>query len=394
MKIKLIAVLACSTAALVAAGPANAKSGDIIPNSYICVFNAKAVNRGAVQAEANRAVNAAGGSVSHVYRYSIQGFAANMSAQAVSRMTARNPSIKYCEPDRLVELGPIEPTKGKPGGVGGGGGGSSAETTPWGVTYVKGGSLSVATTGARAWIIDSGIDPTHEDLNVDQSGMAQNFVPRDSSWTDLNGHGTHVSGTIGAIKGNGKGVVGVVPGALVTAVRVLDRRGSGAYSTVIAGIDWVAQPGHGKPGDVANMSLGGPQDDALDEAVLNAAATGVKFAIAAGNSADNANNYSPAHAGSIADARAANVYVVSAFDDQGVFAYFSNYGNPPIDYAEPGVNILSTWKNNGYNTISGTSMATPHLAGLLLAGKLAACGTVTGDTKDSTPDPIGKSSCQ
>lgn len=373
MKIRALAIVSIAIPFAAASAPAMAKSGDVIPNSYICVFN-RAVNQGGVASEAHRMASANGGQVTRIYRYSIRGFAANMSEQAVAQMKARNPSIAYCEPDRVIELGPIR-QEARPGS----GGGSTGQSTPWGITKVGGGNLAVATAGARAWIIDTGIDSTHPDLNVDKSGLAQNFVLRETSWEDLNGHGTHVSGTIGA-KDNTIGVVGVVPGALVTAVRVLDRRGSGAYSTVIQGVDWVAQ--HPHAGDVANMSLGGPVDQALDDAVKAAAATGVKFAIAAGNSAADANNYSPAHV------NAANVYTVSAFDSNGAFAYFSNYGNPPIDYSEPGVGILSTWKDDGYNTISGTSMATPHLAGLLLAGAVRIGGYVTGD-KDGSADPIG-----
>ena len=367
---------ACAALPFVALSvPAMAKSGDIIPNSYICVFN-KAVNRGGVESEARRMAGANGGQVSHVYRYSIRGFAAQMSAQAAAQMQARNPAIKSCEPNRVIELGPIREEKGKPGSGGGSGGGSTAQQTPWGVKRVKGG---IAGTFQRAWIIDTGIDTDHPDLNVDLA-YVNGFVAREEGlYEDQNGHGTHVSGTIAALN-NTIGVIGVAPGAKVVPVRVLNRRGSGDYAGVIAGVDWVAQ--NGTTGDVANMSLGGPPDDMLDAAVVAAAATGVRFTIAAGNSAADANNYSPARV------NAQNVYTVSAFDSSDAFAYFSNYGNPPIDYSEPGVSILSTWKDGGYNTISGTSMAAPHLAGLLLLGGITSGGTVNGD-KDTKPDTIG-----
>ncbi|MBH0112522.1 S8 family serine peptidase [Novosphingobium sp. YJ-S2-02] len=345
------------------ASPAMAQSsGDIIPDSYICVFNAKAVNKGAVVSEAKRAANAAGRQVGHVYTSTIRGFSTHMNAKAVAQMQARNPSIKYCEADRVIALGPVRIAKGKPGG----GSSAPAQTTPWGIDRVNGGA---AGSYATAWVIDSGIDGSHPDLNVDANRSAS-FLPRDSSWDDQNGHGTHVAGTIAALD-NAIGVIGVAPGAPVVAVRVLDRRGSGSYSGVIAGVDYVGA--NGKAGDVANMSLGGPTDTALNEAVIAAASKGVRFTLAAGNESDNAANHSPA------SANGANVYTVSAFAQGDTWASFSNYGNPPIDYAEPGVSITSTYKDEGYATLSGTSMAAPHLAGILLLGSVRSGGTVSGD---------------
>ncbi len=190
------------------------------------------------------------------------------------------------------------------------------------------------------------------------AGRSRSFLGGTTTPQDQNGHGTHVAGTIAAYD-NAFGVIGVAPGARVVAVRVLDRRGSGSNSGVIAGVDYVAA--NGRPGDVANMSLGGGISQALDTAVVNAAAGGVKFAVAAGNDGANANNYSPARANGV------NLFTVSAFSNGDAWASFSNFGNPPVDYAEPGVSIKSTWLSGGYNTISGTSMATPHLAGILLA---------------------------
>ena len=175
-------------------------------------------------------------------------------------------------------------------------------------------------------------------------------------------------------------MIGVAPGAPVVAVRVLDRRGSGSNSGVIAGVDYVAK--NGRAGDVANMSLGGGVSAALDQAVINASAGGVRFALAAGNESSDANTSSPGRA------NGPNVFTVSAFAIGDKWASFSNYGNPPIDYAEPGVAIKSTWLNGGYNTISGTSMATPHLAGLLLTGAVRSGGTVIGDPA-APADTIG-----
>lgn len=357
MRSILMTSAAAMAVVLVATPAAAQQRGEKIANSYICVFKAREVSRGQAQAEANRSAQSVGARVTHVYSVAIRGFAAELPAQAVANMQKNNPNIEYCEQDQIVTSGPVT-AQGQPSV------GIMAEETPWGIARVGGGA---AGTFATAWVIDTGIAP-HADLNFDTS-RSRSFI-RDSSPVDQNGHGTHVAGTIAA-RANGSGVIGVAPGAPVVAVRVLDRRGSGSNSGVIAGVDYVAQ--NGRPGDVANMSLGGGVSQALDNAVVNAAAGGVRFALAAGNESDNANNHSPARA------NGNNVFTVSAFAIGDKWASFSNFGNPPIDYAEPGVSIKSTWLNGGYNTISGTSMATPHLAGLLLTGAVRSGGTVAGD---------------
>ena len=363
---------AVALAPLVAfAAPAQAeRAGDKIDGSYICVFNKNAVSRGNSQAEANRAAQSVGARVNHVYSVAIRGFSANMAPQAVERMKASNPNIAYCEQDQVVTVVPIQ-AKAPPSG---GGSVQPAQETPWGIARVNGGA---AGSFATAWVIDTGLDFTHPDLNTDLA-RSKSFL-RDTSPVDQNGHGTHVAGTIAALD-NTIGVIGVAPGAKVVAVRVLDRRGSGSNSGVIAGVDYVAQ--NGRSGDVANMSLGGGVSTALDQAVVGAASGGVRFALAAGNESENANNHSPGRA------NGQNVYTVSAFAVGDKWASYSNFGNPPIDFAEPGSAIKSTWLNGGYNTISGTSMATPHLAGLLLAGSVRAGGNVAGDP-DGNPDVIG-----
>jgi subtilisin family serine protease len=250
-----------------------------------------------------------------------------------------------------------------------------AQETPWGIARVNGGAAGSFKT---AWVIDTGIS-VHPELNFDTK-RSRSFLARDTSPIDQNGHGTHVAGTIAA-RDNDFGVIGVAPGAPVVAVRVLDRRGSGTTSGVIQGVEYVGQ--FAQAGDVANMSLGGGVSQALDDAVVAASnVRGVKFALAAGNETDNANNHSPARA------NGPNVYTVSAFSVGDKWASFSNFGNPPVDYAEPGVNIKSTWLSGGYNTISGTSMATPHLAGLLLIG-VRSDSVVSGDP-DGKPDSIGE----
>lgn len=374
---RTILLVAASAAALIAS-PSIAQTqpapGSKIPDRYICVFKQGAVARGAEQAAANKAAMAGGGAATHVYTTAIKGFAARIPAHAIERVKAANPNIDYCEQDQIASLVPIRAEAKRPGG-GGGKVTQPPQETPWGIARVNGGG----STGpfATAWVIDTGIDPRHPDLFVD-TARSKSFVGT-TSYADENGHGTHVAGTIAALN-NSIGVIGVAPGAPVVAVRVLDRAGSGTTSGVIAGVDYVARTG--RPGDVANMSLGGGISTALDSAVLNAAATGIRFALAAGNSSTSATTSSPARV------NGANIYTVSSFGAGDFFASFSNYGNPPIDYAEPGVGIKSTWLAGGYNTISGTSMATPHLAGLLLLGPVSNGGTVQGDP-DGMPDVIG-----
>lgn len=366
-----------SPAVAVSARPtAAAVAGSAIPDSWICVFKKGSVAAGAEQAEANKVTGKAGGRIGHVYRHALQGFSINLPAQGAKAVAAHNPNIEYCEADQVATV--IDPINAlaKPGG----GGGSTTESTPAGITRVGGGANYTGT--GRAFVIDSGIFLTHPDLNVD-TALSRNFVSRETSPNDLNGHGTHVAGTIAA-KLNGTGVVGVAAGAKVVAVRVLDRRGSGAYSDVIAGVDYVASVG--SAGDVANMSLGGPVSDALDTAVVNASnSSKVIFALAAGNETDDANNHSPARADG------PYIYTVAAVNSSDTFASFSNYSlvNDPVDFAEPGVSILSTWLNGGYNTISGTSMATPHLAGLVLIGGPRSDGRLSSAAPNGVRFPVG-----
>ena len=285
------------------------------------------------------------------------------------RALAEDGAIAYIEEDYEVT---IVQKGGKPGG----GSNQPAQSTPWGITKVGGVGDG---TGKTAWIIDTGIDLDHPDLRVDAArGISVFTSGRDTTPDDSNGHGTHVAGTVAALN-NGIGVVGVAAGATVVPVKVLSSSGSGSNSGVIAGVDYVAA--NAKSGDVANMSLGGGVSTALDNAVLSAAGKGVKFAIAAGNSSADANTSSPARVNH------ANVFTVSAHNSSDVFASFSNFGNPPIDYCAPGVSIPSTWKDGGYNTISGTSMAAPHVCGILLLGPVRTRGSVTGDP-DGSPDAL------
>ena len=315
----------------------------------------------------------------NVYSRTVNGATLKLSKAQVEQLKGKK-EVKYIEQDRIVVFAPPcgSPNGGPCDGGGGGGGDTGTQETPYGITRVNG--VANYTGTAVAWVVDSGIDLDHPDLNVDASRGFNAFTSgRDGGSTDDgNGHGTHVAGTIAAIN-NTIGVIGVAPGATVIPVKVLDSRGSGSYSGVIAGVDHVGA--NGKSGDVANMSLGGPVSQALDDAVLAASNKGIKFALAAGNESTDANNSSPARV------NGANIVTISAMNSTDTWASFSNYGNPPVDYAAPGVSIKSTWKGGGYNTISGTSMAAPHAAGVLLLGAARTDGTVKNDP-DGNPDPI------
>ncbi|WP_133643459.1 S8 family serine peptidase [Zeaxanthinibacter enoshimensis] len=305
-----------------------------------------------------------------VYAFTVEGFAAVLDKSQLSLLKQDN-RVKSIEQDYLIVLAP--PSGKKPGN---GGGGSAPEEIPYGIERVGGGATY--TGSGVAYILDTGIDLDHEDLNVN-AGLGFNAFTTGKDGRNLddgNGHGTHVAGTVAAID-NEVGVVGVAAGATVVPVKVLNSQGSGSYSGVIAGVDYVGSAG--QTGDVANMSLGGPISEALDAAVVSASSK-VKFALAAGNESDDANNHSPARA------EGNNIYTVSAMDSSDNFAYFSNYGSP-VDYCAPGVAIKSTWKGGGYNTINGTSMAAPHICGILLWGNVGSSGFVNNDP-DGVPDPI------
>jgi hypothetical protein len=357
-----------------AEAPAGARMA--VANQYLCQFDSS-VGKASVRAEAGKAIGPEFGRLLYVYENAIRGFAVRVAASpsqtsAIARLRSHKPKIRRCVPDGIVRA---DAAPGRPGG-----GGGSGQSIPWGVSRVGGpgdGTLS----GHRAFVIDSGIDLTHPDLNVDMSG-AHDFIDGDDVPQDGFGHGTHVAGIIGA-KNNSIGVVGVAAGVPLVPIRVLDNNGYGADSGVTAAVDYVV--GIAQPGDVINLSLVADQPDSvMDDAVTGAGAKGIFVTIAAGNSSLSAGNYSPARA------NGPGVFTVSSFGSRDVFSRFSNHGNPPIDYAEPGENINSTYLNGGYATLSGTSMAAPHLAGiLLLDGGTANNGGSVKRDPDGNPDTIG-----
>jgi len=325
------------------------------------------MNKANINSIANSFAARGNSSLKHVYSNSIKGFTINMSCSAAEKAFGKSSEIRSFTPDSIVSI-----SMGKPGG----GGGSDPQQVSYGTARVGG---PVDGTGFTAWVIDTGVDLDHPDLNVDAS---RGFTAiSNGGMEDQNGHGTHVSGTIGALD-NSIGSLGVAPGTTIVPVRVLDRRGSGTISGVIAGVDFVGA--NGMPGDCANMSLGGGVSQVLDDAVVAASnASGTYFVLAAGNDGDSANNHSPARA------NGPNVWTISAIDINDNMPSWSNFGNPPVDFAAPGVSIFSLWKSGGTNTISGTSMSSPHACAVIMMtnGNPGSSGTANNDP-DGNPDPI------
>lgn len=319
--------------------------------------------------------------VKYRYKYALGGFTTVLDRDQLTKVR-EDERVAYIEQDRIVMLSPPQANQTLTCillGIGCEEESGGAQETPYGINRVGG---PMNGTGMTAWVIDTGVDLDHDDLTVDTE-RSESFVTGESSADDGNGHGTHVAGTVAALD-NDIDVVGVAAGATVVAVKVLNSLGTGMNSGVIEGIDYVAA--NAEPGDVANMSLGGGTSQALDDAIRNAADQGIYFAVAAGNDSDDANNYSPARV------EYNNIWTISAIDSTDAFASFSNWSGPtepPIEYTAPGVDVKSLWKNNGVNTISGTSMASPHAAGVLLltGGSPTADGTASGDP-DGDPDPV------
>ena len=352
--------------------------------SFIFVFDPKQVDPTDVPSLAQAIAQEHGAGLRYTYTHALQGFSANISAKGAARLAEHNPLIQYYESNGVIwAVGQTTSDFNNTQGAARGGGGDTTATeapqvTPYGISRV-GGFQDVSGLGFNVWVIDSGIDLDHPDLNV---GNGASFISTrgKKSPNDGNGHGTHVAGTIAAID-NDIDVVGVAAGAVVHPVRVLNDSNVGTIDGVVKGVDWVMA--NASPGDCANMSLSASGHwDSLHTAVLNAADAGIRFSIAAGNNGSDANNREPAHVNH------ANVFTVSAIDSSDAFAYFSNWGNPPVDFAAPGVSVLSTQKDGGVTYKSGTSMAAPHVCGVLtLVNTPGQDGNAIGDP-DGNPDPI------
>ncbi|MBI2524196.1 S8 family serine peptidase [Candidatus Peregrinibacteria bacterium] len=336
----LLAVL-LSWASPVLAGPHNGKE---VPGRYIVLLKEGA--------DADTVARRHGLVVEHRYEKVVHGFSAGGGLGKFQALKDDS-DIALVEPDRIVE--------------------AFGQTLPTGVSRIDADLSPTAKINgtdervdADIAIIDTGIQGNHPDLNV--VGGYNCTSGNTGKWNDGNGHGTHVAGTAAA-KDDGNGVVGVAPGARLWAVKVLNNNGSGFLSWVICGVDWVTN--HAGTIDVANMSLGGEfVSTALNDALAKSVAAGVTYAVAAGNSNKDAASFSPANHPDVlavsaladSDGRCGALGPVTSYGADDTRATFSNYG-PVVDIAAPGVSILSTYKGSSYAKLSGTSMASPHVAG-------------------------------
>jgi len=267
---------------------------------------------------------------------------ATAPARALARLRA-DPNVALVEEDGIAEI------CAKPSGTAAPS--QPPQTMPWGIAKVNAPLTGNTGAGIKVAIIDTGIDLAHPDLDVKGS---VDFTGSRKGARDENGHGSHVAGTVAALH-NSIGVVGCAPGAHLYAVRVLDRRGSGWWSDIAEGIDWAGQQGM----QIANMSLGGGASSVVELACNDAEGAGVLLIAAAGNSGDGNTSTTevsfPAAYGS--------VVAVGATSSNDNLASFSNTGSF-VEVSGPGVSVPSTYKDGGYATLSGTSMASPHAAGI------------------------------
>lgn len=338
-------------------------SNDTLAGQYIVVYNTSAEENRTISPQGANELNRKVLERHHIARQALRrsfegrnaGFVARLSAEEAKRL-AQDETVAAIEPDRIISLGTCFTV-------------AAPRLITWNINRVGYGNG----IGKRAWIIDTGIDFDHPDLTVDAT-LSKSFISGQSSAEDENGHGTHIAGIIGA-KNNEFGVLGVASGATLISLRVLDKDGKGLLSNIINALSYVIS--NASAGDVVNLSVGDEEgiSTTLDQQVKNTAAKGIYISIAAGNEKSLANKYSPARA------NAANVYTVSAVDSLDNFAKFSNYGNDVVDFAAPGVRILSTFTNGRYAYLSGTSMAAPHVAGLLLlrGNAISSAGSAKND---------------
>ena len=312
-----------------------AKNGRYVPDEYIVVLKDDVTD---VDMEADLMGKNAGGKVKKVFKKVMKGFSMKLSADGLAIMK-KNPKVKYIEQDQIASSSVIQT------GVTWGLDRIDQQALPLNSSYEYNSNGSTV----DAYIFDTGIRLDHQEFEG-RAIFGFDAYPNGTTVMDGNGHGTHVAGTIG-----GK-TQGVAKGINLIAVRVLDDNGSGYYSDIIAGLDWATQHHTNRPA-VGNMSLGGGTSFALDEAVRRSIADGIAICIAAGNSNADAVTSSPA--------RVAEAITVGATTSIDARASYSNYGTV-VDIFAPGSSILSAGKASPstYVTMSGTSMASPHVAGV------------------------------
>ncbi|WP_033324102.1 S8 family peptidase [Streptomyces yerevanensis] len=349
-KIRIAATTTVATAALLAAvtalpaqaAPAQgrvlaADSPTAIKGSYIVTLK-KSAGFKAASTQGKGLINEYGGTVKKTFDTALNGYTATLTATEAKRLAA-DPSVASVEQNQRVQLAD-----------------TTQSNAPWGLDRIDQSALPLSTTytypdsagsGVTVYVIDTGVRITHGEISG-RAADGYDAVDGDTTAQDGNGHGTHVATTIAG------STYGVAKQADIVGVRVLNNAGSGTTAGVVAGIEWVTENASGP--SVANMSLGGGASTALDTAVANSIASGVTYAVAAGNSGANASSYSPA--------RVASAITVGATSNTDAKASFSNFGSV-LDIFAPGVSITAGWhtSDTATNTISGTSMATPHVAG-------------------------------
>ncbi|MEU9917571.1 S8 family peptidase [Streptomyces sp. NPDC051001] len=349
-KFRFAAITSLATAALVGglttlpaeAAPAEGKvlaadSPTAIKDSYIVTLKKGSAGFKSTSAAGKNLVKEYGGAVGKTFGTALNGYSATLSAAEAKRLAA-DPAVASVEQNQRVHVD------------------ATQTSAPWGLDRIDQAALPLSGTytypdtagaGVTAYVIDTGVRITHAQISG-RASYGYDAVDGDTTASDGNGHGTHVATTIAG------STYGVAKKVKIVAVRVLDNAGSGTTAGVVAGIDWVTA-NHSGP-SVANMSLGGGASTALDTAVRNSIASGVTYAIAAGNSSANASSYSPA--------RVTEAITVGATTSTDARASYSNYGSV-LDIFAPGSSITAGWytSDTATNTISGTSMATPHVAG-------------------------------
>ena len=346
--------------------------GEAVPGSYIVMLRPEVTD---VAGVATRLARVHGGRLGYVYSHALDGFSIKID-RAGALAVAADPRVALVEQDAVVHA--IATQSNPPYGLDR----TDQRNLPLSNSYV----YNATGAGVTAYIIDSGVRVTHADLGG-RASHGYDFVDGDADASDCNGHGTHVAGTVG---GNTYGIAKQVS---LVAVRVLDCNGDGVGADIIAGLDWVTAQHTPGEKDVANMSLGTQigTSSTIDAAVRNSIADGTTYAIAAGNGgplgiADDACAYSPS--------RVTEGIIVSATDSADRKASFANYGTC-VDIFAPGVNVLSSWmtSDTATNTISGTSMAAPHVAGaaaqyLQANGATAPSAVASALITNSTPGKV------